>query len=144
MTNTEIVKLIINNLWDNQADVTLSDYIADDVKIKSPVDEYLPETDSPVAKMKAIATYWKGSFPDVTSEELSFEETAPGVIVKKWKAQGTHTGSDFFDVPQSNREVLYDGETTYTIIDGKLVEYEAIVNIDNIKSQLIVNSPRCS
>ena len=59
-----------------------------------------------------------------------------GTVVIHWKAEGTHTGSDFLGILPKDQPISYTGKTIYKFSDEKLVYYEVDIDINWIKSQL--------
>lgn len=137
MSNIEYVKEIVRRIWSQQDLDSIDSLMSQNVNIKSPI-----KIGSGVTCLSEIILYWRNAFPDVKSQWLSAEEVEPNTVVVKWSAIGTHNGCNFLDVPPSGKTVQYNGETTYTFENNKLVAYEANVDIESIKKKLVQKS-RC-
>lgn len=136
MNSIEIVETIVANLWKNDIEVKLENFINDSAEILSPVNDFIRESTGPLDKIRAIAEYWKAAFPDVKSEWVSVNEIEAGMVVISWKAEATHTGEDFCEISSSDKPVKYTGKTTYFIENNKLVKYAADVDLEEIKEQI--------
>lgn len=133
MNNKEIIEKYSYRLWAQKDLSVIEDYFYNDAVIYSPLNKY-----SGSKTMKEIANKWLDAFPDlmIKSNELIAENNK---VVSKWMAQGTHLGG-FFETAPTHREVLYNGVTIYTLYQGKIEEYWALVDIHSILSQLKVYS----
>jgi predicted ester cyclase len=70
--------------------------------------------------------YWwqqaKSAFPDMTfTVELLVE--SDDLVVSNWTVRGTHTGTPFYDLAPSGREVTINGTAILRIRDGRIVEH---------------------
>ena len=117
-------------LWDEKNTKVIFDLFTDDAKIHSP----LNTVTGPYA-LKEIIDEWFTAFPDLTvkwGEILASTDK----VVAAWESTGTHKGT-FLEIPSTNKTMTYHGTTIYAFTDDKVSEYWAIVNIDDIKNQLI-------
>jgi len=62
------------------------------------------------------------AFPDMTfTVDLLVE--SDDLVVSNWTVKGTHTGTDFYDVPPSGKPVTINGTAILRIRDGLIVEH---------------------
>lgn len=135
VSHVALAEKIAKSLWED-SDELLAGLFAKSVNISSPVMGYIKKQNSPHETLMALAKYWKDAFPDLKSKRTNTKEIGDGVVVFTWEAEGTHTGEDFLGMPASGAHVKYHGETKY-IFNGKLlIKYEAVVDVEKIKSQL--------
>lgn len=130
MNNKEIIINFSKRLWENQDLSAIDDFFAKNVIIHSPFKQV-----QGCAEMKEIAQKWLQAFPDLLIKWHDF--IAEGdTVVSRWIATGTHLGGVFTTSP-THREVQYSGVTTYRLINGKVEEYWALVDMHAILSQLL-------
>jgi steroid delta-isomerase-like uncharacterized protein len=124
----------INNyhdvIWGNKDTSIIFDVFSEQVKIHSPLN-----TLSGSNELENIVAKWFIAFPDLS---VNFQDVLASdtKVVATWQATGTHQNT-FLDIPKTNRFITYSGTTIYEFKDNKVAEYWAIVNLDNIKRQLI-------
>ncbi|MCH9757063.1 MAG: ester cyclase [Gammaproteobacteria bacterium] len=117
-------------LWDEKNTNVIFDLFTEDVKIHSPLNTMI----GPQA-LKDIIDTWLTAFPDLTvtwGEILASTDK----VVATWEATGTHKGV-FLDIAPTGKTIFYHGTTIYDFTEDKISEYWALVDIDEIKNQLI-------
>ena len=64
----------------------------------------------------------RSALPDMTfTVDLLIE--SDDLVVSNWTVTGTHTGTDFYDVPASGKPVTINGTAILRIRDGQIVEH---------------------
>ena len=64
----------------------------------------------------------RAAFPDMTfTVDLIIE--SGDLVVSNWTVRGTHTGTPFYDVPPSGKDVMINGTAILRIRDGQIVEH---------------------
>ncbi|PIZ04438.1 MAG: hypothetical protein COY58_04180 [Gammaproteobacteria bacterium CG_4_10_14_0_8_um_filter_38_16] len=139
--NIALVKHILNVWWCKRSKEELRPLVSEQATIKSPIDEYISRGQGDiVADMFLIMEHWLHALPNNTCTWSSATEVKPGTVVIEWSSVATHTGADFCGIKSNNVEFEYVGKTTYTIDDGKLVGYNAEVNMELILERLSTKS----
>ena len=126
----EKIKNYHQTLWDEKNTKVIFDLFTDDAKIHSP----LNTVTGPYA-LKEIIDTWFTAFPDLTVKWGDILASTDKVVAA-WEATGTHKGT-FLEIPPTNKTVTYHGTTIYEFTDDKVHEYWAIINLDDIKNQLL-------
>lgn len=129
MNNKELVKIYSRLVWENRDLSAIERYVDANAVIHSPMNRVAGSR-----TMRAVLEKWLEAFPDLTVEWEDF--IAEGdKVVSRWRAKGTHLGG-FFNTRPTHEEIEYSGVTTYRLMNGKIVEYWALVDIHAILSQL--------
>lgn len=128
-TNKDIILKYSETVWQNHDLSAIDTMVAPKAKIHSPL-----STVQGNETMKEIMEKWLTAFPDLTViwEDFIAEDDK---VVSRWRARGTHLGG-FFDTKPTHKEIAYTGVTTYRLVDGKIVEYWALVDMHSILTQL--------
>lgn len=124
MSNLEMVKEIVKGMKAG-TDQNFKKFISEELVIDSPVMDLIPQQESPSKTLIEVFGYWKNAFPEVTSKWSSIEEKEDGSVIVNWEASARHTGEVFFGVPAKDVAFAYNGRTTYTFQEQKLVHYRA-------------------
>ncbi len=129
MNNKDIIINFAKELWENKNLNAIDDVFAENAIIHSPINKKQGHV-----SMKEIANKWLGAFPDILMrwEDFIAEDDK---VVSRWRAKGTHVGG-LFAVSPAHAEVTYDGITIYTLKDGKVIEYRALVDMYAILTQI--------
>ena len=136
ISNIERVRQIKKKVFiKGQSCKKLNNFIRQDAIIDSPINFHQL---TGVKGLKTVVSYWKKAFPEVKSEWISVEAKDDDVVVT-WKAKGNHTGDDFLCIPAKGAYIFYTGQTMYRFNgDGQLTRYQATLNLDAIKKQLVL------
>ena len=129
MDNKRIIMDFMTSLWvDNDLDI-IDDVFCQNAIIHSPL-----HVKKGSCTMREIAQKWLHTFPDLEFTVDDFIAEGDKVVVR-WDAVGTHMGS-FFDTSPTHKEVRFSGITTYSLDDGRVKEYWALVDMHAILTQL--------
>lgn len=84
--------------------------------------------------MKRVVHNWLRGFPDlqVKTRAVAVEKD---MAMIHWEARGTHEG-EFKGVHPTGKKVFYAGVTVYHIVEGKIVEYWAYLDMQQLLSQI--------
>lgn len=88
--------------------------------------------------MKGVIEVWLSAFPDLIVDHEAFiaeEDT----VVSRWRASGTHKGT-FKGIEATGLPISYSGVSIYRLVDGKVTDYWAYVNLHYILEQLKVEA----
>ncbi len=126
----EKIKHYHQALWEEKNTKVIFDLFTENAKIHSPI-----KTVTGPEALRDIITTWFAAFPDLTvtwGEILASTDK----VVATWQATGTHQGP-FLDMPPTGKPVSYHGTTIYEFTEDKVSEYWALMNLDEVKQQLI-------
>lgn len=125
----EIAENYANKVW-NDRDITIVDKVFHkDVVIHSRLGDF----HGPQA-MKDVVHAWLRGFPDLRVENDSI--TAENDLVTiHWRASGTHKG-EFKGRQPTGKTISYSGVTLYRIKEGKIVEYWAYLDMQQLINQI--------
>lgn len=127
--NKDIIIHYTKALWED-CDLSIIDTLIDPhAKIHSPFN-----TIEGKETMKAIVQKWLIAFPDLTIQWEDFIAENDKVVCR-WRACGTHLGG-FFGTKPTHKEIVFSGVMTYRLVNGKIVECWALVDMHSILSQL--------
>lgn len=84
--------------------------------------------------MKTVVQAWLKGFPDlnVSNDHVICENDLVSI---QWRANGTHLG-EFKGKKSTKKTVSYRGSTVYRIKNGKIVEYWAYLDMQDLLCQL--------
>ncbi len=129
MTIKQTALSYAERIWNNQ-DLTAIDDLLDD---KCTIHSLLGNSHGK-EYMKTVVKTWLNAFPD-----LQVKNTAiiceNDLVVIHWQAQGTHLG-EFKGIPATHKPISYAGVTIYRIIENKITEYWAYLDIQHIIEQI--------
>lgn len=129
MNNLQIVEDYQALIW-SQKDISAIDQFFDkNALIHSPV-----ESIQGTQQMKAVISQWLRGFPNlkVYWDDFICEKDK---VVSQYHAEGIHEG-EFLGKPPTNNKVQYSGATIYQLIDEKIHQYWAYVDLKSIKKQI--------
>lgn len=129
MNNLQFVKACQAALWDDKNLAEIDQYFDHDVLVHSPV-----KTTQGSDQLREVISKWHQGFPNlkVYCEDFITEQDK---IVCRWQAEGRHEGT-FLTLPATNKNISYSGVTIFQLMDGKIKQYWAFVDMDHIKKQL--------
>lgn len=129
MNNLEIIKKYSEQVWHEKNLSDIDQFLAADVVITSP----LAKVTGIDAMLSIVASWHAGlSHINVSWDDFVCEGDK---VVSIWTAKGQHTG-ELLGHPATNHKVRYQGITIYKLTDGKVVEYQALVDISGLEKQL--------
>lgn len=85
-------------------------------------------------EMLRIVQAWLIGFPDLTVRNQHTIQSGE-LVCLHWIASGTHNGP-FKGRQSTGRRVSYAGVTIYKVLDGRIVEYWAYLDMDQVLRQL--------
>lgn len=116
-------------LWDSKETSVIDEFIDEDVIIHSLLGDFHGKN-----AMKQVVEAWLKAFPDLKVE--NFQVIAENDLVTiQWNAKGTHLG-EFKDRKPTGKKVSYSGATVYRINNGKISEYWAYIDMQNLLAQI--------
>ncbi|MBS1253933.1 MAG: hypothetical protein MAG451_02987 [Anaerolineales bacterium] len=114
--NKAVVRRVMEDIW-NQGNLA----VADEMFAASYVEHFPDDTEYlGLDGLKECVVYWRTAFPDLqfTVEGMVGEGNE---VVVRWTARGTH-GGEYMGIPATGERVVFTGNTTYRISDGKVQE----------------------
>ncbi len=127
--NKKLVEHYSQKLW-NQKDYSVIDqYISERVQITSTLGQTFG-----IPGMKQVVEKWFSAFPDLQCDFYRYVEEGDNII-SYWRATGTHLGT-FLNIPPTGKVIEYEGVTGYKIKDGKIIDYSAVVDMQQIITSL--------
>lgn len=129
MNNLEIIKAYHTHIWELKDFSGIESFFHSDVLVHSPL-----ETTRGVEHLISILDRWNTGFPDlhVSWDDFVCEGQK---VVAQWRAKGTHTGV-FLGIEPAGNTIEYPGVSLYELIDGKISQYWAYVDMSHIRAQL--------
>lgn len=127
--NTDQMRDFMNGIWNKHELVRISEQMTHNSIIESPVRYSIGSV-----AFKNIMHIWLRAFPNIRYTEQSFL-IKDDTLLLKWSARANHLG-EFYSIAPTGKEVQYGGLTKFTIRDGLICSYSAVVNVRGIISQL--------
>ncbi|APS84665.1 hypothetical protein AVM71_16280 (plasmid) [Piscirickettsia salmonis] len=127
----EIITDFSNDCWNGKVLGVIDDVLTPQTIVESPI-----KVTTGACNFKNLISLWVDAFPDLVyiQDEILYDCYANRVVCR-WKVKGIHAG-DFYGIPATNRRIDYRGTTFFTVINGKIVNYYADVNLQDIISQI--------
>lgn len=116
-------------IWNKKDISPIDDYFTDSTIIHS----LLGDFHGPAA-MKKISQTWLTGFPDMHVDNLSVLSENDLVSIQ-WHVKATHLG-EFKGKQATGKPVSYSGVTIYRILNGKIKEYWAYIDMQHLLNQL--------
>ena len=115
--NKEIIRRLIDEVWNQRKLDVLDEIIAPDAFIHSPTVPNLSR--GPEGAKQYVQLFW-AAFPNlrVTTDDMAAEGEKAAL---RWSASGTHQGKLMGIEPTGNRMAI-TGQAIYTIVRGKITE----------------------
>ena len=129
MNNLQRIQAYHAAIWDDKNGEAVSEYFHEDVAVHSPIG-----VTHGSQQLKNIITAWHVAFPNLKVHWDSFI-CEDDKVVCQWHAEGKQEG-EFQGVKASGKTVHYPGITVYQLEDGKVRQYWAYVDMENVKRQL--------
>lgn len=125
----EIAERFAHEMWDKKDVSNIDRFVDSSAVIHSTLGNFRGPKD-----METIVKAWVKGFPDLKVENLTTFQNDDKVAIQ-WRARGTHLG-EFKGLAPTAKTVSYNGVTIYRIINDKIVEYWAYVDMQNVMNQL--------
>jgi steroid delta-isomerase-like uncharacterized protein len=132
----EVIRHLYKEVW-NERKLDLIDYlISQSHALMSP--DIAGPTVGPAAYKKEISAFF-AAFPDL---RFNVEDTIceKDKIVASWTLTGTHTG-EFLGIAPTNKKVSLSGITIHQVVDGRILDSQAIWDAISLFQQLGVDLP---
>ncbi|TNF68996.1 MAG: hypothetical protein EP298_04530 [Gammaproteobacteria bacterium] len=129
MSHLAQIQQFHQELWDNQNINSIDLLFDENVLIHSPL-----ESVCGTEKMKNIIQQWYSGFPSLKVYWDDFIEQDEKIVCR-WHAKGIHEGQ-FLEFSPTGKNIHYSGITIYHFNEDKVVDYWAVVDMENIKNQL--------
>ncbi|MGH8651546.1 MAG: ester cyclase [Gammaproteobacteria bacterium] len=115
--NKEIIRRLIDEVWNQREIHVLDEIIAADAFIHSPTVPNLSR--GPEGAKQYVQLFW-AAFPDlrVTTDDLVAEGDK---VALRWSASGTHKGK-LLGIEPTGKPMTITGQAIYTIVRGKITE----------------------
>lgn len=129
MTVKEIAKQYAEDIWDRKDLSAIDHYLDQHVLIHSLLGKFYGHE-----AMREVVVAWQKAFPDlqVINSNLIAEND---LAVIHWEAKGSHLG-EFKGISPSGKKISYSGVTIYRILNGKIIEYWAYLDMQHLMKQL--------
>lgn len=126
----EIAKTYVRRIWDDKDLSAIDNLIDQNCLIHSLLGNFKgPDF------MKKVVSSWLIAFPDLKVENL-LVMAENDLVTIQWQAKGTHLGP-FKEIEPKGKSVAYEGVTIYRINHGKITEYWAYLDMQQLLKQLI-------
>jgi len=132
----EVIRRLYKEFWNERKPEVADQLVSESHALTSP--HISGATVGPGAYKKQLAAYLAG-FPDLrfTVEETICEKEK---VAAFWTLTGTHRG-EFLGVAPTNRKVSISGITIHQVVDGKILDSQAIWDAISLFEQLGVELP---
>lgn len=129
MTVKEIAKQYSEGIWDKKDLSSIEKFLDQHVLIHSLLGKFYGHD-----AMREVVVAWQKAFPDLqVNNNTIIEENDIAVI--HWEANGTHLG-EFKGIQPSGKKISYSGVTIYRILNEKIIEYWAYLDMHHLMKQL--------
>lgn len=118
-----------HRIWDKKDITAIKDLLHPEVIIHSLLGDYHGQE-----AMQKVVEAWQVGFPDLKVENQAILSNE-NLIAIQWQAHGTHQG-EFKNIPPTGKSVSYEGVTIYKIIDNKICEYWAYLDMQHLLNQI--------
>jgi steroid delta-isomerase-like uncharacterized protein len=116
-------------VWNEKNVDAIDQYVANDVLIHSPLGDFRG-----IQALKEVVQVWLTGFPDLAvTNELVITEN--DLVSIQWHAKGTHKGEFKGRLP-AEKPISYSGVTVYRVVNGKIVEYWAYLDMQHLLNQI--------
>jgi steroid delta-isomerase-like uncharacterized protein len=132
----EVIRRLYMEFWNERKLEVVDELVSNSHALTSP--HISGTTVGPSVYKQQLATF-VGGFPDL---RLAVEETIceKDKIVAFWTLTGTHKG-EFFGIAPTSNKVSITGITIHQIVDGKILDTQAIWDALSLFQQLGVELP---
>jgi steroid delta-isomerase-like uncharacterized protein len=132
----EVIRRLYMEGWNERKLEVIDQLVSQSHALSSP--DVSGPTTGPATYKNEIATFLAG-FPDLrfTVEETICEKDR---IAASWTLTGTHKG-EFFGIAPTNKKISVAGITIHQIVDGKILDSQAIWDAIGLFQQLGVELP---
>lgn len=125
----KIAESYVHRIWDERNLNAIDELISSKCVIHSLLGDFQgPES------MKKIVQTWLIGFPDLIVKNIAFI-CENDLVVIHWQAHGSHQG-EFKGIKPTGKTVDYAGATIYRIQEGKIIEYWAYIDLQQLLKQI--------
>ncbi len=126
----QVAETYMNRVWIEKDLSAIDELVDQNVKIHSLLGEF-----GGFNEMKTVVHHWLHAFPNL--EIANIHVIAEGdIAIVHWKAAATHLG-EFNGIQATGKSILYAGVTIYRINNGKITEYWAYLDMQQLIRQII-------
>jgi steroid delta-isomerase-like uncharacterized protein len=129
MTPKEMAIEFTLSVWNDKKISLIFQYMDKDVAVHSLLGDF-----QGYRSMENIITQWMEGFPDLICHPLHVICEGERVVIH-WKINATHKGP-FRNIAPTNKKVAFSGIFLYHIQNGKITEYFAYTNMNQLYQQL--------
>lgn len=129
MAQEDVVKKMIDVVWNKHNTQTLQDFYHPQVMVHGPHGEIVG-----LENVKRFISDLFVSFPDLNYKVLEVFSSGNRVVVR-WQGTGTHKGV-FLGNASTNKKITYEGISIYQIENNKIREYWVSADLYGLFKQL--------